>query len=134
MFWRKRKQSSELDQRLMGWSAADAFSKRDLLRSVCAQGASGSGKTNFVGWHLANALAADRDIGGVILASKPVEDLRFWREVFARAGRSEDLLVFGPGHRLQLQPSRFRAEAGSGQPGAGGLPDGAGRDREPGGR
>jgi len=97
----------------MRWSAADAFTKRDLLRSVCVQGASGSGKTNFVGWQLARALAADRHIGGVIAASKPVEDLKFWREIFARAGRSEDLLVFGPEHDLRFNGLEYELQQGA---------------------
>lgn len=89
-----------LDMALFNWSSQDVFTKRDLLRSMCVQGASGSGKTNFVGYQIAKALAEDRDIGGVILASKPVEDVEFWQGIFKAAGRSKDLLVFGPGHSL----------------------------------
>jgi hypothetical protein len=88
-----------LDVALLKWSPDDVLTKRDLLRSVCVQGASGSGKTNFVGYQIAKALARDRDIGGLILASKPVEDLQFWQDIFKAAGRSKDLLVFGPGHK-----------------------------------
>jgi hypothetical protein len=109
----KRKKTDDLDRPLMRWSATDFFDKRSLLQSVCVQGASGSGKTNFVGWHLANALAADRDIGGVILASKLIEDLQFWRDIFARAGRKDDLLVFGPGHELRFNPLDYELQQGS---------------------
>ena len=91
-----------LDAALLRWSPSDVFTKRDLLRSVCVQGASGSGKTNFIGYRIAQALASDRDIGGLILASKPVEDLQFWQAIFKRAGRPNDLLVFGPGHGLRF--------------------------------
>jgi hypothetical protein len=91
-----------LDAALLNWSPSDVFTKRDLLRSVCVQGASGSGKTNFIGYQIAKALASDRDIGGLILASKPVEDLQFWQAIFKRAGRPKDLRVFGPGHGLHF--------------------------------
>lgn len=91
-----------LDTPLVKWTENDCFTKRDLLRSVCVQGATGSGKTNFVGYEIAKALARDRHIGGLILASKPVEDLKFWQEIMRGAGREKDLLVFGPGHRLRF--------------------------------
>ncbi len=99
----EEKDSRDLDRPLLRWSAADVFSKRDLLRSICVQGASGSGKTNFVGWHLANALAADRDIGGVILASKPVEDAALLAERFARAGRQKRPACIRTGACFTLQ-------------------------------
>ena len=66
------------------------------------QGASGSGKTNFVGYQIAKALAGDRDIGCLSLASKPVEDVQFWQEILGGAGRRRELLVFGPGHKLRF--------------------------------
>jgi hypothetical protein len=91
-----------LDVTLLDWSPSDVFTKRDLLRSICVQGASGSGKTNFIGYRIAKALVRDRNIGGLILASKPVEDLQFWQDIFEAAGRRDDLLVFGPGHDLRF--------------------------------
>jgi len=95
MFFRKRKHGvDELDWRLLKWTQCDYFTKRDLLRSVCVQGASGSGKTNFVGYQMAKALVKDGGIGGLILSSKPVEDRQHWKDIFARAGRPKDLLIF----------------------------------------
>src|SRR5579871_4604942 len=98
LFGKAKKADDVLDAPLLTWTPNDYFTKRDLLRSVCVQGASGSGKTNFVGYQLAKALVNDHGIGGLILASKPGEDLQFWQAIFKGAGRSNDLLVFGPGH------------------------------------
>jgi hypothetical protein len=112
MFW-KRKSTTGLNKQVLRWSWADFFRKADLVRSTCVQGASGSGKTNFVGWHMANALVADRDIGGVILASKAVEDGAFWQEVFAKAGRKDDLLVFGPEHDLRFNALDYELKQGA---------------------
>jgi hypothetical protein len=114
MFFRRTKKPADiLDAPLIKWTPNDYFTKRDLLRSVCIQGASGSGKTNFVGYQIAKALVNDRDIGGLILASKPVEDLQFWREVFKAAGRKSDLLIFGPesGLRFNVLDHELRSGA-----------------------
>jgi hypothetical protein len=115
MFWRKQKNNKRpggLDKPLLFWSEIDYLSKRDLLRSICVQGASGSGKTNFVGYRIAKALARDRDIGGLILASKPVEDRQYWQSIFAEAGRSQDLLIFAPDMPLRCNVMNW--ELGSG--------------------
>lgn len=97
MFFRKHRHSlNELDQPLLTWTSCDWFSRRDLTRSVCIQGASGSGKTNFVGYGIAKAIVRDRGIGGLILASKAGEDRQYWQSIFAEAGRRNDLSVFAP--------------------------------------
>lgn len=122
--WRGRQRSKRrlqeksttgsLDAALLHWTAGgDVFTKRDLLRSVCVQGASGSGKTNFIGYGIARALVKDRNIGGVILASKPGEDLEFWQGIFKDAGRPKDLLVFGPGHGLRLNVLDHELKSGA---------------------
>jgi hypothetical protein len=102
MLFRRKNKADSLDAPLLQWSPDDCFTKRDLLRSICVQGASGSGKTNFVGYQIAKALAGDRDIGCLCLASKPVEDVQFWQGILRGAGRSKDLLVFGPGRGLRF--------------------------------
>jgi TraM recognition site of TraD and TraG len=94
--------AADLDGALLKWTPHDTFTKRDLLRSICVQGASGSGKTNFIGYRIAKALVGDGGIGGLILASKPVEDVQFWQDIFKAAGRTNDLLVFGPGRDLRF--------------------------------
>jgi hypothetical protein len=97
-----RREVNDLDTPLQKWTPRDLFTKRDLLRSVCVQGASGSGKTNFVGYQIAKALARQRDIGCLALASKPVEDLQFWWDILSGETRLCDLRVFGPGHELRF--------------------------------
>jgi hypothetical protein len=101
-FRRQRNRPGELDRPLLKWTACDMFTKRDLLRSICVQGASGSGKTNFIGYQIAKALANDPDIGALSLASKPVEDVQFWQEILGSAGRPKELLLFGPTHGLRF--------------------------------
>ncbi|HEY7328619.1 MAG TPA: type IV secretory system conjugative DNA transfer family protein [Gemmataceae bacterium] len=82
-----------LDQALMWWSKHDPLLIRDLLRSIAIFGASGAGKSSGSGFQIAKALAKCRQIGGLILASKP-EDREFWQRIFRQAGRTRDLLVF----------------------------------------
>jgi len=112
-FGRTKRAAGILDTPLLKWTPNDYFTKRDLLRSICVQGASGSGKTNYVGYNIAKALVADRHIGGLIVASKPVEDLRFWQSIFKAAGRKRDLFVFGPehGHRFNVLDHELRSGA-----------------------
>jgi hypothetical protein len=105
--------SSNLDAPMFNWSPSDVFTKRDLLRSVCVQGASGSGKTNFVGYQIAKSLVRDRNVGGLILASKPVEDLQFWEDIFERAGRRNDLSVFGPEDSLRFGVLEHESRSGA---------------------
>ncbi len=110
---RRRKYAvKDLDTPLLKWTPRDGFTKRDLLRSVCIQGASGSGKTNFVGYRIAKALINQGGIGGLILASKPGEDRQHWQGIFASAGRSRDLMIFAPDKPLRCNVLNW--ELGSG--------------------
>jgi len=114
MWWQKhKKQSAGLDSPLLKWNDADFLTKRDLLRSICVQGASGSGKTNFVGYQIAKALARDRDIGCLILASKPVEDRQFWEDVLRGVGRLKNLRVFGPDKGLRFNVLDYELQSGA---------------------
>jgi hypothetical protein len=101
-----------LDEPLMNWGAGDAFTKRDLLRSVSIMGAAGSGKTSAIGMILGRSLAACMNVSLLIIASKP-EDRRMWEGIAAAAGRK--LLVFGPKepHRFNLIACEARAGADS---------------------
>jgi hypothetical protein len=112
MLFGKRK-FDDLDRPLLKWTPNDYFTKRDLLRSVCAQGASGSGKTNFVGYQIAKALVNDGGIGGLILASKPVEDRQYWLDIFAKAGRRNDLLIFAPDMPLRCNVLNWELSNGA---------------------
>lgn len=90
----RRPAEEPLDRVLLKWNGrGDVFRKRDLLQSVCVQGASGSGKTSGVGYQFAKNLVRDEGISGIIVASKPGEDRAFWQRVFAESGRADALLV-----------------------------------------
>src|ERR1017187_4451943 len=91
-----------LDSVLFMWTARDPFTVRDLLNGgVSIIGRAGSGKTSSSGKLLGNAIVRHRNSGGLILCSKP-EDAAMWKEIFARHGRKDDLIVFSPDH-----PHRF---------------------------
>ena len=77
------------------------------------QGASGSGKTNFVGYQIAKALVKDGGIGGLILASKPVEDRKHWQGIFKAAGRRKDLLIFAPDLPLRFNVLNWELASGA---------------------
>ncbi len=85
-----------LDKPLLHWNSQDTFRVRDLLRSFCVLGASGSGKSSAVALQLARALLADRR--GIVLhivGSKP-EDREWWQQRFAEAGRAAELRIVAP--------------------------------------
>ena len=91
-----KKTTEPLDSPLLQWSPSNHFTVRDLLNGgVSITGRAGSGKTSSSGREIAQAIIQHRNSGGLILAAKP-EDLTMWQEIFERAGRSEDLLVFSP--------------------------------------
>ncbi len=92
--------SDPLDTVLFRWPSKDAYTTRDLLRSIAIFGQTGSGKTSGSGLKFARAAVGLKRSGGLILASKP-EDRAFWVKRFKEAGRKRDLIVFAPG-----QPAR----------------------------
>ena len=97
-----RKSKDPLDKALLQWSQSDPFTIRDLLNGgVAITGRAGSGKTSSSGKELGNAILRHPRSGGLILAAKP-EDLGMWQGMFEKAGRKNDLLVFGAD-----QPLRF---------------------------
>jgi hypothetical protein len=92
-----------LDEPLMWWSSRDALTLRQLLRSICIMGASGSGKTSGSGRKIRNAVAKNRRVSVVVNASKP-EERGDWEDSYAEAGRRDDLVIFAPGepHHFNL--------------------------------
>jgi hypothetical protein len=103
---------SDLDKPLLNWTPQDAFRRRDLLRSFCVQGASGSGKSSAVALQLARALLKDRRIVFHIVASKP-EDRQWWQQRFAEAGRENELRIVAPdsGMHYNMLDSELKAGA-----------------------
>jgi hypothetical protein len=102
----------DLDKPLLRWTPQDPFRIRDLLRSFCVQGASGSGKSSAVALQLARALLADRQIVFHIVASKP-EDREWWQQRFAEAKRGEELRIVAPdsGMRYNMLDAELKAGA-----------------------
>lgn len=92
-----------LDQVLLHWDEDNAFTVRDLLSGgCCILGMTGSGKTSSSGKALARAIVNLPKSGGLIISAKPGEDRAMWEEIFTKAGRRDDLLVFAPGEPLRF--------------------------------
>lgn len=81
-----------LDEAIGYFGRRDPLLVRDLLRSACVFGQTGSGKSSGSGLMLARSIVNYRNSGGLILASKP-EDKEFWIKVFTDARRADDLLI-----------------------------------------
>jgi type IV secretory pathway TraG/TraD family ATPase VirD4 len=93
---RKRGRPDPLDHVLFWWTNEDSFTVRNLLNGgVSIIGRAGSGKTSSSGKLLGNAIVRHKKSGGLILCAKP-EDAAMWKEIFERAGRKEDLILFAP--------------------------------------
>ena len=90
---RRRDLKHPLDRPLLKWSDCDQFRLRDLLASVLILGRSGSAKTTSSGRTLMQAVVNDPQSGGLLLAAKP-EDADDVREVFRKARRLQDLILF----------------------------------------
>jgi hypothetical protein len=90
------------------------FMVSDVLTNLVIFGATGSGKTNFSGWYVANAIV--RHLAGagtlLILASKP-DDLPYWRRIFASAGRNDDLIIFGSDTPWRFNPLQYMVSKGA---------------------
>ena len=75
-----RRKADPLDAVLDYWATNDPLTIRDILRSACIFGQTGSGKSSGSGLMLARALVNYPNSGGLILASKP-EDKEWWQEL-----------------------------------------------------
>jgi Type IV secretory system Conjugative DNA transfer len=102
-----------LDRPLLHWTKHDPYSMRQFLDGgCCILGRPGSGKTSASGKALAAALVGYRGSGGLVLASSPT-DLAMWAKLFARAGRSRDLIPFGPAHSHRFNLVDFLRRLGA---------------------
>ena len=105
-----RRPPDELDRVLMHWTPRDPFTARDLLRGVCVQGASGSGKTSSSLKQILRAVVRDGRVSLLGLASKP-EEPGDWRKEFSKHGR--ELKLFGPAHPLRFNFIDFEVKNGA---------------------
>lgn len=100
--WPRLRNTSPLDVELLHWARGELFSVRDLLSGgVLVIGRAGSGKTSSSGALLGRAIIGHPNSCGLICAAKP-EDVTMWQAIFARAGRSEDLLIFNTEGELRF--------------------------------
>jgi len=117
--WRKRKQSAEqwsLDDILWSWSRRDHHYLADSFTGIACLGATGSGKSSGPSQHIAAAHLRN-GFGGVFGAAKP-DDLQMQLEWCRRAGRENDVVIFGPDHDIQynfLDEEVRRSGPGRGQ-------------------
>jgi hypothetical protein len=83
-----------LDQVLFWWDRDNPYRIRHLLDGgAVIYGRSGSGKTSSSGKLLLSSIVAHPRSAGLGLSAKP-EDAEMWRDIFAKAGRLDDLIVF----------------------------------------
>jgi hypothetical protein len=105
--------ASMLDMAILRWTPNDPFTMRNLLDGgICILGRPGSGKTSSSGMLLARGCVGYPGSGGLILSSSPT-DLAMWQAVFKRAGRQDDLIVFGPKHPHQFNVIDYLAKLGA---------------------
>lgn len=90
MFWRSK---DYLDYKLLAWSKRDVYTVRSLMQSLLILGITGSGKTSSSGRTIGQKVVNHPRSCGLILAAQP-GDLAMWRDIFKKAGRLKDLIVF----------------------------------------
>lgn len=104
-----------LDHVLLHWDEDNAFAVRDLLNGgCCILGRTGSGKTSSSGKRIGEAIVRLPGSGGLILAAKPAEDRAMWEEIFTKAGRRDDLLIFAPDQSLRFNFLAYEMNQGGG--------------------
>lgn len=104
----------DLSTPLLNWSRGDAWTIRDAVEGTLITGATGSGKTTGSGAHTARAMLR-HGFGGLVLTVK--DERATWERYCRETGRSDDLVVFGPGSPLRfnfLDHERTRAGSGAG--------------------
>ena len=91
---KKRKLTHPLDEVLFNWTQYDPFRVRDLLNGGCLiLGRAGSAKTTSSGKLLLKSVVSHPRSAGIGIAAKP-EDPDMWCDIFRKAGRLNDLIVF----------------------------------------
>ena len=85
-----------------GGKATEYFAIKDAFEGIQAFGSTGSGKSSGSGKALAQAML-ESNFGGLVLTAK-TDERRSWQEYAEKAGRKDDLLIFGPegNHRFNF--------------------------------
>jgi len=111
---RGRRHGDWLDHTLFVWPSGDAFTRRDLMRSVAAYGITGSGKTSGSLMRILDSVVDDPMSSLFIVAQKP-EDRRDFEKLFKRHGRRKKLLVVDKTakQRCNLIDTELKAGAGT---------------------
>jgi hypothetical protein len=90
----------DLSAALLEWCAGESWSIRDAVEGTLILGATGSGKSSGSGRTLALAMLR-AGFGGLVLTAKP-DERSVWESYCRAAGRSKDLLIFGPDSPLRF--------------------------------
>jgi hypothetical protein len=109
------KPRDNLDDELLKWSKADPWTGRHACTNVVAFGQTGSGKSSGSLMAIQRALAAYRNSGGLILASKK-EDKATAIRIFREAGRLKDLLIMEPNGEYRCNILNHERHAGADTP------------------
>ena len=104
-----------LQSSLFKLSKKDAFTIGNAVDNVLIVGGIGSGKTSGSGRTLATSYLS-AGFGALVLCVKP-EEPELFRQYCALAGRSDDLIEFGPQNDWRFDPLAFElSRAGGGWP------------------
>lgn len=90
----------DLSATLLPWRSGEPWSIRDAVEGTLIAGTTGSGKTSGSGRALAMAMLR-AGFGGLVLTAKS-DERSVWESYCRAAGRSEDLIVFGPDSSLRF--------------------------------
>lgn len=105
----------ELSSPLLHFAPREAWTVGHAVEGTLVTGATGSGKSSGSGREIARAFLR-QGFGGLVLTVKP-DERATWERYCAEAGRSDDLIVFGPETPYQfnfLDHERTRKGAGAG--------------------
>lgn len=107
-----------LEMRLLRWAGgSDYHCLSDAVRGTLSVGDTGSGKSEFVGYHLATAHV--RAKFGIAVFCVKQDEVERWKKLAADAGRARDVLVFDHPDKSELRFNAFQTEISRAGLGAG---------------
>lgn len=107
-----KKSVFDLDKTLINLAYGDymfPFSFRAAVEGIQLFGGIGSGKSSGSAYLVARKLL-EANCGGLVLTAKP-DERNVWEQYVAQAGRSDDLIVLGPGSDHAFNFLQYEAEA-----------------------